>query len=404
MRPSCSRCSARQTSCYYASFVDAAPTLDDGSIDNSTLQHEAISGAGGVSFGTANAYQTSESLLATLDAFDSAAANLSTIFCPENGIFDVSLGSSLNIFESFDGSIPNSQLNIIRARQNQTALSNLPPAATAPQLVNHSMEYIFRILRTWPRIMAKGIQLPPMIHPSQSPAVTKSKWLLNCYTIVKMWYGQCLGTSEIVQETVKKEMHEIMSAYQSFDETNVLAALQALSIYLLLLLFPSNDQSSLPILEEDLFRQIRQIVYHVASSGLVLAEERTNVRPTWEAWLHITTKRRAVLTLYLVHWSYSVYHSLPSFDCKDLGSMPAPSAKYLWQASERKQWETLYNRWLAQWDGNEYYQWEFFEIPPGVRMTERAEMWLEDADEFGMIFIAIANAWEREPEFEIIHL
>jgi hypothetical protein len=180
--------------------------------------------------------------------------------------------------------------------------------------------------------------------------------------------------------------------YQSFDETNLLAALQALSIYILLLLFPSNDQTALPILDKDMFQQIRQIVYHVASSGLVLAEESSHARPSWEAWLHITTKRRAVLTLYLIHWSYSVYHSLPSFDCRDLGFMPAPSAKYLWQASDRKQWEALYNRWLAQWDESDYYQWEFFDIPPGVRMTDRAEMWLEDADEFGMIFIAIGEA------------
>src|SRR3954471_24991051 len=98
--------------------------------------------------------------------------------------------------------------------------------------------------------------------------------------------------------------------------------------------------------------------------------------------------------------------------------MPAPAAKYLWASTDRKQWESLYTRWLAQWDGSDFYQWEFFEITSGVRMTDRAEMWLEDADEFGMIFVSIrnfplistdilltnlVNASEREPEFEIIH-
>jgi hypothetical protein len=120
------------------------------------------------------------------------------------------LNSSLNIFDNFDASIPNS-LSIIRGGENQTALSILPSTATTPTLVRHSMEYILRVLRTWPRMMAKGVQLPPMIHPTQSPAVTKSKWLSNCYTIVKMWFGQCPGTSEIVQETVKREMEEVMN-------------------------------------------------------------------------------------------------------------------------------------------------------------------------------------------------
>jgi hypothetical protein len=141
-----------------------------------------------------------------------------------------------------------------------------------------------------------------------------------------------------------------------------------------------------------MFRQIRQIVYHVSTSGLILQEETDHIRPSWESWLHVTTKRRAVLTLYLIHWSYSVYHSLPSFDCRDLGFIPAPSPKFLWQATERKQWESLYNRWLAQWDGNDFYQWEFFEVQPGIRMNDRCEMWLEDADEFGMIFISIRKS------------
>jgi hypothetical protein len=170
-----------------------------------------------------------------------------------------------------------------------------------------------------------------------------------------------------------------------------------------------------------MFRQIRNIVYHVATSGLVLEEETEHVRPTWESWVHITSKRRAVLTIYLIQWSYSVHHQLPGYDCKDLGFIPAPSAKYLWQASDKKQWELLYNRWLAQWNGADYYQWELFEIQPGVRMNERAELWLEDTDEFGLIFVSLRKSWavfgikarllttivnasEREPEFEIIHL
>jgi len=186
-----------------------------------------------------------------------------------------------------------------------------------------------------------------------------------------------------------------------------------------MLLFPSNDQTSLPLLDEGMFKQVKQIVFHVASSGLILQEETDHARPSWESWIHITAKRRAVLTLYLIHWSYSVYHCLPSFDCKDLGFIPASSAKYLWQATERNKWESLYNRWLAQWDGADYYQWEMAEIQPGMRIDSRAEMWLEDADEFGMLFMSIGkrnlylvrwlltgpvNAVEREPEFEIIHL
>jgi hypothetical protein len=159
----------------------------------------------------------------------------------------------------------------------------------------------------------------------------------------------------------------------------------------MLLLFPSKNHYSVELLEDDVFSQIRNLVYYVAGTGLILQNEMDHVRPSWEAWIQVTSKRRALLALYLIHWSYSVYHCLPSFNCRDLGFMPAPAAKYLWQASERKQWESLYNRWLVQWDGSEYYQWEFHNVSTGVRMNPRAEMWLEDADEFGILFASIGK-------------
>jgi len=39
--------------------------------------------------------------------------------------------------------------------------------------------------------------------------------------------------------------------------------------------------------------------------------------------------------------------------------MPAPAAKMLWQVSHKDEWEALYNRWLARWEGNGYLQQEF---------------------------------------------
>lgn len=178
--------------------------------------------------------------------------------------------------------------------------------------------------------------------------------------------------------------------YKAMDDEQLLSSIQALCIYTIILLFPSNEQTSLPLLEENMFRQLRQIIYHAAASGLILDEETAHTRPSHETWVHITTKRRAVLTLYLIHWSYSVYHNLPSFDCKELGFMPAPCAGYLWRETGKQRWEGLYNRWLAQWDGDDYYQWEFYSIGEGVRIGSRAEMWFEDADEFGMIFMGIS--------------
>jgi hypothetical protein len=163
-------------------------------------------------------------------------------------------------------------------------------------------------------------------------------------------------------------------------------------IYTILLIFPSRTQSSVSLLPESLFRSLRDVFIFAATTGLMLPEETTKERPDWASWVHISSKRRSVLALYLLHWAYSVYHSLPSYDCRDLGMMPALAARYLWQADNQEQWKQLYLKWLVMWEGKQYMQWEFFTVNPGVTLDRRSELWLEDADEYGIMFMGISKS------------
>jgi hypothetical protein len=105
------------------------------------------------------------------------------------------------------------------------------------------------------------------------------------------------------------------------------------------------------------------------------------------------SKRRAVFSLYLLHWSYAVYHGLDSFACSQLGFMPAPAAKCLWERKDRHEWEVLYGKWLEQWGGRVFLMSEFAGIHSGVGLERRTEMWLEDADELGIMFFSIGMSW-----------
>jgi hypothetical protein len=140
-----------------------------------------------------------------------------------------------------------------------------------------------------------------------------------------------------------------------------------------------------------LFLKIQEIVCQAVATGLFLPEEREKKRPSWDTWIHVTSKRRAILSLYLLRWAYSSFHGVQSFDCRDLSFMPAPAAKVLWQAGTEEEWNTLYIRWLARWDGQVYLQGEFDKIKPGVLMEHRAEKWLEETDEFGLIMMSISK-------------
>jgi hypothetical protein len=102
-------------------------------------------------------------------------------------------------------------------------------------------------------------------------------------------------------------------------------------------------------------------------------------------------KRRAVLSLYLLHWAFSTLHGIESYECAEIAFMPAPAAKVLWQATSEAEWEVLYDRWLARWDGKPFLQREFWTIEPGVVMNPRAERWLGESDEFGYLHAAIGK-------------
>lgn len=95
-------------------------------------------------------------------------------------------------------------------RAEQHALSVLPSIATTPVLVRHSMEILLRVLRTWPRMLAKGTQTPPLIHESQVKEGKLRKSMANCFTLARMWDGQYPGAADIVGETIKKEVYGIM--------------------------------------------------------------------------------------------------------------------------------------------------------------------------------------------------
>lgn len=114
--------------------------------------------------------------------------------------------------------------------------------------------------------------------------------------------------------------------FEELDESALLAVLQAVVIYIIILLFPAEGSvSTMP--NVNIFRKVQNLVNYASSTGLFLQEEKEQIRPTWTSWVHVTSKRRAVLALYLLQWAYAVFHNTPPFNCRELAFMPAPAPK-----------------------------------------------------------------------------
>jgi hypothetical protein len=72
-----------------------------------------------------------------------------------------------------------------------------------------TVQFLSRVLKTYPYMMVESGKLPPIIHPAQLASSKIPKPLANCLTLTRMWEGQARGGGGIVRDTVKREMERL---------------------------------------------------------------------------------------------------------------------------------------------------------------------------------------------------
>lgn len=180
--------------------------------------------------------------------------------------------------------------------------------------------------------------------------------------------------------------------YSSYGELELLATAQSLLI-LLIVLFFNLPQRQLPPTthrptDAELLVQVWGVTQALAATGLFLDQESGNITPPWRSWAIAAAKRRTILALHHVEWAWSLLHGYPELTCFELGPLPAPSPGFLWREEDEARWEELYRGWLRRWPTGSYKMRELFRAGSGDGLGVRGEMWLAEADEFGMIVAA----------------
>lgn len=147
-------------------------------------------------------------------------------------------------------------------------------------------------------------------------------------------------------------------------------------------IIPRADQAQLLI-------NIWDLKHRLATTGLFLESESSHTLPQWRPWAIVSTKRRTILALHHLEWTWSIYNQYPTMTCFELGPLPAPAPKYLWSEGDERRWEVEYRKWLRYWeDGGSFRMIEFFHIDSDKGLDVRSESWLAEADEFGMMLMA----------------
>jgi hypothetical protein len=205
-RPTCSRCLLRRTPCQYVTDLPAGPIVYANHETTSAFQRlNDVTGPISAHEREHQATRVAESIMADANPLAPLAAEY--VDSVETAVSsDATLQGSREV--EHESSIVTPGMDIA---EDQWELQ-LTPITMTPPLAKHSTEFLFRVLRTWPGMMASEIQLPPIIHVSQLSNRALPLPLAKCVTIAKMWDGQSPGAADLVQKTVMNEMTSLFES------------------------------------------------------------------------------------------------------------------------------------------------------------------------------------------------
>lgn len=130
----------------------------------------------------------------------------------------------------------------------------------------------------------------------------------------------------------------------------------------------------------------------LSATGLFLDDDGPDHPPPWRDWAICTAKHRTILALHHLEWAWSLRHGYPVLTCFELGPMPAPAPGFLWREEDEGRWGEAYVAWRRRWPADIYRMGELFRAASGDGMGLRGDMWLAEADEFG-VMVAAESKW-----------
>ena len=152
--------------------------------------------------------------------------------------------------------------------------------------------------------------------------------------------------------------------------------------------FPIHEN---PIDKDAAMVTLQEMAFRVTQGGLMSQAELSRSRPTWESWIIVSAKRRAIFTFHLLSSVYNAENYMFNFVTEELREVYVPAVRRLWEARSRGDWEREYSQYLSEWADGPLKISELWLSPEtgSAARRERIDRWVQGADEFGMMLLAV---------------
>lgn len=201
---------------------------------------------------------------------------------------------------------------------------------------------ILHTLKSYPLMMFRHNTLPPFIHPrllSPDTQNTDMEILANCISLMRMISAP--GSRKLFWRNVQQECKRISEEYLKFNKWELLAAMQALSIYVLTRLSEGETENN--DFDFLLVKAVILVAQHLCSNEVTCHTQcalcNNGLETSWKEWIFRESRRRLAVV-------YRVLDRLIYFEPAGVCDMPGefmlaplPAKRQLWEAGDEFTWK-----------------------------------------------------------------
>jgi hypothetical protein len=262
-------------------------------------------------------------------------------------------------------------------------------------------KFVLSTLKTFPSIMLLDGALPPFIHPMCMteerllPESLQPGPLSRCAGIMALWSTRNKNNKHYIWKIIRMEQERISEDTHTYQDWTAVAALQAIVMYTLLRISAEDDEDA--DFDVPLIQTMIKLTRRVKGITVKYCDPASRDPPTWEHWTLVESLRRTISTLFIIEFLFDISAGTDDGYCnssKYWSEMSLPSAKQLWQAQTRAQWEQEYRA------SNGDPRPTFGELLRHDDVQSQArgllDSWMGQVDEFGALVIGAASLADAE--------
>ncbi|KAI0817828.1 hypothetical protein GGR55DRAFT_622117 [Xylaria sp. FL0064] len=213
-----------------------------------------------------------------------------------------------------------------------------------PAGAQRTANLILHTLKSYPFMMLRHNTLPPFIHPATVSSGVGDSYmepLTNCISLVHMMASGVQGSRKLFWQNVRTECERLFHKHKQLHKWELLAAMQALSIYILIRL----DESETEYDNSDalLIKTVIAIAQQLSCIDIICHDQcglcNKGLQFTWREWIFRESRRRLAIIYrvvnLLIYFEPVAMCTLPS----EFILAPLPANKQLWEAADEFRWK-----------------------------------------------------------------